>query len=116
MLDAIVQTEGMRHFFKLTGPVKSVKAARAELDELLGSITLKWSELWNGRATSRIRCERSPQFSARRSPRLPSLGASRPLRCPRALHDGPLSPRRSWRRRPESACAPILRSRTTSAR
>ena len=41
MLGAIVQTEGMPHFFKLTGPVKSVKAARAEFDELLGSVTLK---------------------------------------------------------------------------
>jgi hypothetical protein len=41
MLGAIVETQGMPHFVKMTGPVKSVKAARAELDELLASITPK---------------------------------------------------------------------------
>ncbi|HRG97063.1 MAG TPA: hypothetical protein PLR99_12495 [Polyangiaceae bacterium] len=41
MLGAIVQTAGMPHFFKLTGPVKSVKAARAEFDALIGSVALK---------------------------------------------------------------------------
>jgi hypothetical protein len=28
----------MPHFFKMTGPAKSVRAARAELDELLASL------------------------------------------------------------------------------
>lgn len=41
MFGAIVQTPGMPHFFKLTGPVKSVKAARAEFDALIGSVALK---------------------------------------------------------------------------
>lgn len=41
MLGAIVQTPGMPHFFKLTGPVKSVKAAHAEFDALIGSVALK---------------------------------------------------------------------------
>ena len=41
MLGAIVQTPGMPHFFKLTGPVKSVKAAHAEFDALVGSVALK---------------------------------------------------------------------------
>ena len=38
MLGAIVQTPGMPHFFKLTGPAKSVKAARAEFDAFVGSV------------------------------------------------------------------------------
>lgn len=41
MLGAIVQTPGMPHFFKLTGPAKSVKAAKAEFDSLVGSVTPK---------------------------------------------------------------------------
>ncbi len=38
LLGAIVATPGMPHFFKLTGPVKSVKAAKAEFDQLVGSV------------------------------------------------------------------------------
>lgn len=38
LLGAIVETPGMPHFFKMTGPAKSVRAARAELDELLASL------------------------------------------------------------------------------
>lgn len=41
LLGAIVSTPGMPHFFKMTGPAKSVKAARAELDELLGSLSTR---------------------------------------------------------------------------
>lgn len=41
MLGAIVQTAGMPHFIKLTGPVKSVKAARADFDSLVGSVSPK---------------------------------------------------------------------------
>jgi hypothetical protein len=41
LLGAIVATPGMPHFFKLTGPAKTVKAARPELDELVGSLTTK---------------------------------------------------------------------------
>ncbi|MBL0194940.1 MAG: hypothetical protein IPQ09_12065 [Myxococcales bacterium] len=41
MLGAIIQTTGMPHFFKLTGPVKSVKSARAEFDALVASVSLK---------------------------------------------------------------------------
>lgn len=41
MIGAIVETPGMPHFFKLTGPSKSVDAARAELDALLASIRTK---------------------------------------------------------------------------
>lgn len=41
LLGAIIATPGMPHFFKLTGPAKTVKAARPELDELVGSITRK---------------------------------------------------------------------------
>lgn len=41
LLGAIVATPAMPHFFKLTGPAKTVKAARPELDELVGSITMK---------------------------------------------------------------------------
>lgn len=41
LLGAIVATPGMPHFFKLTGPAKTVKAARPELDELLASLAAK---------------------------------------------------------------------------
>lgn len=41
LLGAIVATPGMPHFFKLTGPAKTVKAARPELDELVGSLSTK---------------------------------------------------------------------------
>lgn len=41
LLGAIVATPGMPHFFKLTGPSKTVKAARPELDELVSSISQK---------------------------------------------------------------------------
>ncbi len=41
MLGAIVQTPGMPHFLKLTGPAKSVKAARAEFDALVASLSPK---------------------------------------------------------------------------
>jgi len=37
MLGAIVPTPGMPHFFKLTGPAKTVLAARAEFDALVAS-------------------------------------------------------------------------------
>jgi hypothetical protein len=39
MLGAIVPTPGMPHFFKLTGPAKTVLAARAEFDALVASFT-----------------------------------------------------------------------------
>src|SRR5260221_343164 len=35
---AIVETPGMPHFFKMTGPAKTVKAARAELEGLVDTI------------------------------------------------------------------------------
>jgi hypothetical protein len=35
---AIVETPGMPHFFKMTGPAKTVKAARAELEGLIDTI------------------------------------------------------------------------------
>jgi hypothetical protein len=38
LLGAIVATPGMPHFFKLTGPAKSVKAARVEFDSLIASL------------------------------------------------------------------------------
>jgi hypothetical protein len=38
LLGAIVATPGMPHFFKLTGPAKSVAAARAEFDALVDSL------------------------------------------------------------------------------
>jgi hypothetical protein len=38
LLGAIVETPDMPHFFKITGPKKTVQSARAELDELLASI------------------------------------------------------------------------------
>jgi hypothetical protein len=41
LLGAIVATPGMPHFFKLTGPAKTVKDARPELDELVASLTTK---------------------------------------------------------------------------
>jgi hypothetical protein len=39
LLGAIVATPGMPHFFKLTGPAKTVLAARAEFDALVASLT-----------------------------------------------------------------------------
>ncbi len=39
MIGAIVPTAGMPHFFKLTGPAKTVLAARAEFDALIASFT-----------------------------------------------------------------------------
>ena len=41
LLGAIVATPGMPHFFKLTGPAKTVKDARPQLDELVASLTTK---------------------------------------------------------------------------
>lgn len=41
LIGAIVETPGMAHFFKLTGPAATVKGARAEVDALLGSIKPK---------------------------------------------------------------------------
>lgn len=41
LLGAIVATPGMPHFFKITGPSKTVLSARAELDALLASISSK---------------------------------------------------------------------------
>lgn len=41
MLGAIVETDGGSHFFKLTGPKKSIEAARSEFDSLIASIKLK---------------------------------------------------------------------------
>ncbi len=38
LLGAIVATAGMPHFFKLTGPAKTVLAARAEFDTMMGSL------------------------------------------------------------------------------
>ena len=38
LLGAIVETAGEAHFFKLTGPEKSVEAARTELESLLTSL------------------------------------------------------------------------------
>lgn len=41
LVGAIVETPGMAHFFKLTGPAATVKSARAEVDALLSSIKAK---------------------------------------------------------------------------
>jgi hypothetical protein len=38
LLGAIVSTPDMPHFFKLTGPAKTVLAARSELDAMIGSL------------------------------------------------------------------------------
>jgi len=38
LLGAIASTPDMPHFFKLTGPAKSVLAARKEFDALIGSL------------------------------------------------------------------------------
>ncbi len=38
LLGAIVATSGMPHFFKLTGPAKTVLAARAEFDAMMGTL------------------------------------------------------------------------------
>lgn len=37
----IVETPGMPHFFKMTGPTKSVKAARAEAEQMVATLTLR---------------------------------------------------------------------------
>jgi hypothetical protein len=39
LLGAIVETADMPHFFKITGPKKTVQSARAELDALLASMS-----------------------------------------------------------------------------
>ena len=41
MLGAIVATPGMPHFFKVTGPARTVRAARPELDELLSTLATR---------------------------------------------------------------------------
>ncbi len=41
LLGAILETSPMPHFFKLTGPAKTVKAARPELEAMIDSITPK---------------------------------------------------------------------------
>jgi hypothetical protein len=41
LLGAIVETQPMPHFFKITGPAKSVKAARAELEGMIDTIAPK---------------------------------------------------------------------------
>ena len=38
LVGAIVSTPGMPHFIKLTGPVKTVKAARADFDAMIASL------------------------------------------------------------------------------
>jgi hypothetical protein len=38
LLGAIVETPGMPHFFKLTGPAKTVLAAHAEFDGMIGTL------------------------------------------------------------------------------
>ncbi|AKV00469.1 hypothetical protein AKJ09_07132 [Labilithrix luteola] len=38
---AIVATPGMPHFFKMTGPTRTVKAAHAELDQLVASLATR---------------------------------------------------------------------------
>jgi hypothetical protein len=40
LLGAIVSTPGMPHFFKLTGPAKSVLAARTEFDQMIASLVM----------------------------------------------------------------------------
>lgn len=39
LIGAIVSTTAIPYFFKLTGPAKSVRAARSEFDALIGSLT-----------------------------------------------------------------------------
>jgi len=41
LLGAIVSTPGMPHFFKLTGPAKSVLAARGEFDAMIGTLVVR---------------------------------------------------------------------------
>lgn len=41
LVGVIVATPGMPHFFKLTGPSGTVKSARVELDELVGSFVAR---------------------------------------------------------------------------
>jgi hypothetical protein len=40
LLGAIVPTQGLPHFFKLTGPAKTVLAARGEFDAMMGTLSL----------------------------------------------------------------------------
>jgi hypothetical protein len=44
LLGAIVPTPGMPYFFKLTGPGKSVVAARAEFEAMVGSLVQRWEQ------------------------------------------------------------------------
>ncbi len=39
LVGAIIATPGMPHFIKLTGPAKTVKAARQDFDAMIGSLT-----------------------------------------------------------------------------
>jgi hypothetical protein len=41
LVGAIVATPGMPHFFKITGPVRTVQLARPDLETLLASLTVK---------------------------------------------------------------------------
>lgn len=41
LLGAIVATPGMPHFFKITGPARTVRRARAELDALLSTLVTR---------------------------------------------------------------------------
>ncbi|MBN9167123.1 MAG: hypothetical protein BGO98_46400 [Myxococcales bacterium 68-20] len=41
LLGAIVATPGMPHFFKITGPARTVRAARPELDALLSTLATR---------------------------------------------------------------------------
>jgi hypothetical protein len=41
LLGAIVSTPGLPHFFKLTGPAKSVLAARGEFDAMIRTVSLR---------------------------------------------------------------------------
>jgi hypothetical protein len=40
LLGAIVSTPGMPHFFKLTGPARSVLAARTEFDQMIANLVM----------------------------------------------------------------------------
>ena len=41
LMGAIVSTPGMPHFFKMTGPAKTVLAARAEFEGMIGTLELR---------------------------------------------------------------------------
>jgi hypothetical protein len=41
LLGAIIATPGMPHFFKLTGPVKTITAARTEFDSMVSSLVAR---------------------------------------------------------------------------